>query len=86
MHFGFCTHIDLCVVHLHFLHGMNLQFSTIAVRMYLFMFYMQICAYFAVRVISIGVEFVLDTNLVTFIWHPEVRWEQYADKETPIWS
>ena len=59
---AFCTHIDMCVVHLHFLHGMNLQFSTIAVRIYFFMFYMRICAYFGVRFMSIGVEFVLGTK------------------------
>ena len=58
---AFCSHIDLCVVHLHvyFLHGMNLQFSTIAVRMHFFMFYMRICANFGVRFLSIGVDFVL---------------------------
>ena len=38
---------------------MNLQFSTIAVRMHFFMFYMRICAYFGVRFMSIGVDFVL---------------------------
>ena len=49
-----------------FLCRMNLQFSTIAVRMHFFMSYMRICAYFDVRFMSIGVEFVLGTkrNLV----------------------
>ena len=50
------------VFHLHFLRGMNLQFSTIAVRMHFFMFYMRICAYFGIRFMSIGVEFVLGTK------------------------
>ena len=59
---AFCSHIDLCIVHLHFLSGMNLQFSTIAVRMHFFMFYMRICAYFGVRFVSIGVKFILGTK------------------------
>ena len=50
------------IVHLHFLREMNLQFSTIAMRMHFFIFYMQICAYFGVRVMSIGVDFVLVTT------------------------
>ena len=29
---AFCSHIGLCTVHLHFLRGMNLQFSTIALQ------------------------------------------------------
>ena len=33
----FCTHIDLRIVHLHFLCGMHLQLSTTAVRMHVFM-------------------------------------------------
>ena len=53
---------DLCIVHLHFLRGMNLQFSTIAVSMHFFMFYMRICTYFGVRFMSIGVEIVLGTK------------------------
>ena len=56
---AFCSHIDLCIVHLHFLRGMNLQISTIAVRMHFFMFYMRICADFGARFMSIGVKFVL---------------------------
>ena len=59
---AFCSHIDLCIVHLHFLRGMNLQFSTIAVRMHFFIFYMWICADFGARFTSIGVEFVLGTK------------------------
>ena len=61
---AFSTHIDLCVVHLYFLHGMDLQFSTIAVRMHFFIFYMymRIYAYFGARVMSIGVELVLGTE------------------------
>ena len=59
---AFCSHIGLCIVHLHFLCGMNLQISTIAVRMHFFMFYMRICAYFGVRFMSIGVEFVQGTK------------------------
>ena len=42
----FCSHIDMCMVHLNFLRRMNLQFSTIAVRMHCFKFYMRICACF----------------------------------------
>ena len=53
---AFCSHIDLCIVHLHFLRVMNLHFSTIAI------FYMRICAYFGVRFMSIGVKFVLGTK------------------------
>ena len=60
---AFCSHIDLCIGHLHFLRGMNLQLSTIVVRMHFFMFYMRICAYFGVRFLSIGVEFVLGTKI-----------------------
>ena len=59
---AFCSHIDLCIVHLHFICGMNLQFSTIAVRMHFFMFYMRICAYFGARFMSIDGEFVLGTK------------------------
>ena len=59
---AFCSDIDMCIVHLHFLRGMNLQFSTIAVRMHFFMFYVQIYAYFGVWFMSIGVEFVLGTK------------------------
>ena len=51
-----------CIVHLHFLRGMSLQFSIIAVGMHFFMFYMRICAYFGVRFLPIGVEFVLGTK------------------------
>ena len=57
-----CTHIDLCVVHLHFLHGMNLQFYTFAMCMHVFMFYMWICTYFCVWFMSIGVNFILGTK------------------------
>ena len=59
---AFCSHIDLCIVHLHFLHGMNLQFSTVALHKHFFMFYMRICAYFGVRFMSIGAEFILGTK------------------------
>ena len=59
---AFCSHIDPCIVRLHFLRGMTLQFSTVTVRMHFFMFYMLICAYFGVRSMSIGVDFVLGSN------------------------
>ena len=55
------------IVHLHFLRGMILQFSTIAVHMHFFMFYMRICAYFGVRFMSISVEFVLGTKRTNLI-------------------
>ena len=52
-------YIDPCVGHLHFLRGMNLQFSAITMRMHFFTFYTSIYAYFVVRSVSIGVDFVL---------------------------
>ena len=51
--------LDPCVGHLHFLSGMNLQFSAITMRMHVFTFYMSIYAYHGVRSVSIGVDFVL---------------------------
>ena len=36
--------------------------STVAVHMHFFVFYIQICTYFGVRFMSIGVKFVLGTK------------------------
>ena len=35
---AFCSNIDLCGGHLHFLRGMNMQFSVITMRMHFFTF------------------------------------------------
>ena len=56
---AFCINTDMCVGHLHFLRGMNLQFSAVAMDMHFFTFYVRIYAYFGVRSVSIGVHFIL---------------------------
>ena len=84
---AFCSHVDLSIVHLHFLHGMILQFSTDPVNMHFFMFYMRIRVYFGVWFMSIGVKFVLGTertlkrNLLKFICIVTGnRWKSYKRK------
>ena len=64
--FGSC--IDLCICHLHFLRGMNLQYfdSVITMLMLFFTFYMRIYACVAVRLLSIVVNFVLDMKRCLF--------------------
>ena len=46
---------------------MNSQFPAITMRMHFFTFYMHMYAYFGVRSVSIGVNFVLDINRCLFV-------------------